>query len=88
MTTATIKKLFKAFETAEAESDRLEAAWEKEPENETLEAAWDQQYKKLYKAQQKLEEAITEFSGIDQETVHTMVGRYRDRLKDLINRAA
>lgn len=88
MTTATIKKLFKAFETAEAKHDKIEAAWELDPENEELEAAWDAQYKKLFKAQQELEKAITDFSGIDQETVHTMVGRYRDRLKDLISRAA
>lgn len=88
MTTATIKRLFKAFETAEQAHDKIDKAWELDPMNEELEAKWDELYKDLYSKQEKLEDALVEFSGIDKPTMHIMINKYRDRVKSLIERIA
>lgn len=85
-----IKKLFKALETAEAATNKLDMQLEAEPENEKISAAWDKAYSKEFKAHEALVAGIVEMTSgmIDSKTARIMISAKRAELKNLISRLA
>lgn len=85
-----IKKLFKAYETAEQESNRLYSLLENDLDNEELEAQWDAAYNKEYTAHEALVAEIVKITSgmIDSKTARAMIASKKTELKNLIGRLA
>ena len=85
-----LKALFKQLESAEAETNRLDALIEENPENEVIEAEWDEAYKKEYDIKMSLASHIVNMTSgkIDLKTANLMIHSKREQLKTLILKIA
>ena len=85
-----LKRLFKAYERAEAAANKAYDLYDAEPENDAAEKAFDDAYKAEFKAFESLADGIAEITGgmIDKKTARTMIRVKRAELKALINRMA
>lgn len=82
-----MKELLRRLEEAEQRANEVDAAWEQDPENEELEKAFNETYKAEFEAFNELEEAIEKATGIDAQTVSSMIRGRREDLKAIIERA-
>lgn len=82
-----MKELLRRLEEAEERANEADAAWEQDPENEELEKAFNETYKAEFEAFNELEEAIEKATGIDAQTVSSMIRSRREDLKAIIERA-
>lgn len=82
-----MKELLRRLEEAEERANEADAAWEQDPENEELEKAFNETYKAEFEAFNELEEAIEKATGIDAQTVSSMIRGRRSELKAIIERA-
>ena len=85
-----MKELLKRLEEAEQRANEADQAWEQDPENEELEKAFDEAYKAQHEAINALiEEIYRQTNGdIDIRTARTMIRKYREALKAIIEKAA
>lgn len=82
-----MKELLRRLEEAEQRANEADAAWEQDPENEELEKAFNETYRAEFEAFNELEEAIQKATGIDAQTVSSMIRSRREDLKAIIERA-
>lgn len=86
----TIKEMFKALETAEAEMDIIDAKYDENPEDEEIEAAWTKAYQKENEAFMDVVNEIVKMTNgqIDNKTAAMMMRAKRKEIKSLIERMA
>lgn len=83
-----IKELFKNYEEAKAETNRIEAEEERNGANADTEAAWDKAYEVEHKAWTELKEEIKKLINVDDDTAKRMIATRYDDIKALLERLA
>lgn len=78
-----LKDLLKDLETAEKESDRLDALYTADPENEEIELAWNKAYAAQTKALRAVRDYIISLIGISESTAIKMIMFHREELKSI-----
>ena len=84
------KGTLKRLEEAEQRANEADKAWEQDPNNEELEKAFDEAYKAQHEASENLAIEIYRqtYGDINIITARTMIRKYREALKLIIEKEA